>query len=41
MTWEEIIAEARAAGFLKFSADGIAVLEKPQTADLRPLTSDL
>lgn len=29
MTWEEIIAAAEAAGFLKFQADGVAVLQRP------------
>jgi hypothetical protein len=28
MKWEEIIAEARAAGVLAFCADGIAVLKR-------------
>jgi hypothetical protein len=29
--WEELIAEARAAGFLAFCADGIAVLKQVPT----------
>jgi hypothetical protein len=32
MKWEELIAAARAAGFLKFAADGIAVLEQEKPA---------
>lgn len=31
MKWEEIIAEARAAGVLAFCADGIAVLKQVPT----------
>ncbi|HEY4285291.1 MAG TPA: hypothetical protein VGM62_19685 [Chthoniobacterales bacterium] len=29
MKWEELIAEARTNGFLRFLADGIAILERP------------
>jgi hypothetical protein len=29
-TWDEILAAARAAGFLRFSAAGIAILERPK-----------
>jgi hypothetical protein len=31
MKWEELIAEARAAGVLKFCAEGIAVLQQVPT----------
>lgn len=37
MKWEELIAEARAAGVLKFYAEGIAVLQQPAKAD-KPAT---
>lgn len=40
MRWEEIIAEARAAGVLKFCADGIAVLQQVPTHHGPPRVSD-
>jgi hypothetical protein len=36
MKWEELIAEARAAGVLKFCADGIAVLQQAQVPRVAP-----
>ncbi|CAN5459333.1 hypothetical protein BH20VER3_BH20VER3_00590 [soil metagenome] len=50
MKWEEIIAESREAGYLRFCADGIAVLQQvptdagtvaPPTAEERGLKPDL
>jgi hypothetical protein len=38
MKWEELIAEARAGGYLKFCANGIAVLQQlPGPGVLAPL----
>jgi hypothetical protein len=39
MKWEELIAEARAAGVLKFCADGIAVLQQVPTHHVPPSES--
>jgi hypothetical protein len=36
MKWEELIAEARKAGVLKFCADGIAVLEQQKPPKPEP-----
>lgn len=36
MKWEELIAEARAAGFLKFCAEGIAVLDQQKPVKVQP-----
>jgi hypothetical protein len=32
MTWEQIIAAAVEARFVRFQADGIAILEKPASS---------
>jgi hypothetical protein len=39
MKWEELIAEARAAGVLKFCAEGIAVLQQVPTHHVPPSES--
>jgi hypothetical protein len=46
MSWNELIAEARAAGVLAFCADGVAVLVRdskavqPATTEEKPNDSD-
>jgi hypothetical protein len=37
MKWEEIVAEARAAGILAFCSEGIAVLKRRDDAEKPPV----